>query len=119
MNIQKKLTKSKKNSRINRISTELSVLSIDLKVENNEISQIWKEIIRKNPTYFKELLGNLGLLDGDFWKRNCIFCHKKLTFKTFFYHNASLGLGKAWDLWGNKDIEFYCLNCEEKHHEYH
>jgi hypothetical protein len=115
MTIQETQNVNEGNEEVNdSAKSKSTILSIDLQLENNEISKIWKKIIKNNPNYFHNLLKDLDLSDNGFSKRKCIFCNKELTFEYFFSLNSSLTLGKAWDIWSSKKkIKFHCLNCDK------
>jgi len=98
----------------NSAKSNSTILSIDLELEDNEISKIWKDIIEDNPNYFQKLLKDLDLSDDGFLKKKCMYCQRELNFEEFFYNNASITLGRAWDIWGKKKIKFYCLKCEKE-----
>jgi hypothetical protein len=97
----------------NSTKSNSTTLSIDLQLEDNEISKIWNHVFKTNPNYFQKLLKDLDLSENAFSERKCIYCQRELNFENFFYKNASLTLGKAWDIWGNKKIKFYCLECKK------
>ncbi|MBD3193493.1 MAG: hypothetical protein GF317_00445 [Candidatus Lokiarchaeota archaeon] len=91
--------------------TKSEIIPFNLGLKKKKINDIWNRFIIRNPKAFPALLKKIGIQIDYIKKRKCILCENRLTFLGFFQINASLGLGKALEIWQNDSIEFYCPEC--------
>ena len=87
---------------------DTKIIGINLNLKEKPISKIWCNFINNRPRAFNKVLQKAGISIDQMKVRKCENCGKKLSFKDFFLVNASLGLGKAIEIWQNLALEFHC-----------